>query len=670
MAEEPEPEPQLVRHLPVSPTAALQLPPPPPPLSLAPCFARFALVLRAHGAQGAAARVPLTTQARAVARRQENIEWLSFFSRGTIMFTSLLAVGVAHRVSKSWLQESMLFILFGGFISTGILLYEGGDSDISDRIYVKYFAFEPDVFFYLLLPPIILDAAYNIPAKSNFFYNFSAILCFAFIGTLISTMIIGTGMWSLSLLVLSRGGEEAESMGYERVTWAFKLGSMLSATDPVATLSVLSSFGALRDPHLHNMIFGESILNDAVAIVLFEEFDRAAKLADAAGGGGEGMGAEGWLLVLQGIGTFCWVTAASLALGAVIGMLSAIVTRWWWITGVIHAEILVCIVLPYMAYVVAEAIEVSGIMSLFVCGMIMSHYTRYNITPQAEAVTTHGFHALAFVAEAAVFTLLGADFLLSEFEQTAWDGRAVLAAIPLCLIARACSIFPISAVINCRRASKHERAIPWKSQVVLWFAGLRGAIAYGLAKRWDAEPDSPTNTVTTVMAVVIFTTFVLGSTVASLIRCLGLDGAPDPEIANSAEGSEAKGVDTSVAIDNSVGRRGSEPFVDAAASAALEAEGGLDERDLLNGRGRRRSVPTTPRMAPRKSDFGLMAWFRRMDAEVVTPVLGGKRSNPPTSKPFCGMCERSGSSRRQSNSGQSGQLGAGLLGSGSITGSE
>ena len=99
-----------------------------------------------------------------------------------------------------------------------------------------------------------------------------------------------------------------------------------------------------------------------------------------------------------------WVTLASIALGAVIGTLCAVVTRWWWISGVIHAEILTMMTLPYMAYVVAEALEVSGIMSLFVCGMMMSHYARYNITPEAEAVTTHGFHALAFVSEAAVFT--------------------------------------------------------------------------------------------------------------------------------------------------------------------------------------------------------------------------------------------------------------------------
>ena len=103
----------------------------------------------------------------------------------------------------------------------------------------------------------------------------------------------------------------------------------------------------------------------------------------------------------------------------------------------------------------------------------------------------------------------------------------VALVIPLCLVARACSVFPITAAINCRRRRNGEATMGWRSQVVMWWAGLRGAIAYGLAKRWDAEEDSPPTEVTTAMAVIIFTTFGLGSTVATLIKCLGLDGKPN-----------------------------------------------------------------------------------------------------------------------------------------------
>lgn len=75
---------------------------------------------------------------------------------------------------------------------------------------------------------------------------------------------------------------------------------MLSATDPVATLSVLSSLGAIKDPHLFNLIFGESVLNDAVAIVLYTVFDRAAQRA-----GAEGNDTAAWLAVRIWLALMC-----------------------------------------------------------------------------------------------------------------------------------------------------------------------------------------------------------------------------------------------------------------------------------------------------------------------------------------------------------------------------
>ena len=263
---------------------------------------------------------------------------------------------------------------------------------------------------------------------------------------------------------------------------------------------------------------------------------------------------------------------------------------------------------------------------------------------------------------------LGADFLLSDFQPDAWDLRLVAMIIPLCLVARACSIFPLSALINCRRNGKAEAPIGWKSQLVLWFAGLRGAIAYGLAKRWDAEPVSPPNEVTTVMAVVIFTTFVLGSTVASLIRCLGLEGTPDrDEQAAAAD----KPIKPAASVDDSIeasrgGNAGLGGGLLGAEAASALSEEGLDERTITGQR--KRSVPTMPRMAPRKSDIGMMSWFRNLDATgkqsiaaatllakalklmdlvlnmmgfaVVTPMLGGKRALPPTNEPCCGLFAR------------------------------
>ena len=213
------------------------------------------------------------------------------------------------------------------------------------------------------------------------------------------------------------------------------------------------------------------------------------------------------------------------------------------------------------------------------------------------------------------------------------------------------------------------------------------------------------------MAVVIFTTFVLGSTVASLIRCLGLEGAPSPDLlppgtaasktsssndsilgghghdsggsGSAHEQSSSQpgggGLDASLlntSFDSSGGGGGGggggdggggdlskSLLVGAEATAALEAEGGLDERDM-NG-GRRRSIPTTPRMPPRQGDFGLMAWFRRMDAEMVTPILGGKRAPAPISKPCCGLFESKRHKQQREQQQQSGSSIRGGIGAGS-----
>jgi NhaP-type Na+/H+ or K+/H+ antiporter len=109
-----------------------------------------------------------------------------------------------------------------------------------------------------LLPAIIFEAGYTLE-KEDFFYNIGSVTLFAFIGTVISTIVVALGIYLLTF------------------TGIFKLeitlidcllfGSLISAVDPVATLAI---FNALKvNPTLHYLVFGESVVNDAVAITLF-----------------------------------------------------------------------------------------------------------------------------------------------------------------------------------------------------------------------------------------------------------------------------------------------------------------------------------------------------------------------------------------------------------------
>lgn len=122
-----------------------------------------------------------------------------------------------------------------------------------------------ELFFFLILPPIIFEAGYNVK-KKEFFSNFFTISLYAVIGTIISTLIIGYSVYLLGLMGIA-------SIDTSSPLEALLFGALISAIDPVATLSILGSPDINADPVCYSLVFGESVLNDAVAIVLFKTFE-------------------------------------------------------------------------------------------------------------------------------------------------------------------------------------------------------------------------------------------------------------------------------------------------------------------------------------------------------------------------------------------------------------
>jgi len=119
-------------------------------------------------------------------------------------------------------------------------------------------ALDPEAFFLFLLPPIIFESGYNLH-KANFFANFFTITLFAIVGTIISTVVVGSGIFLFGLIpAVNYSIPLLECLVY---------GALISAVDPVATLAIFSALDV--DPTLHMLVFGESVLNDAVAVVLY-----------------------------------------------------------------------------------------------------------------------------------------------------------------------------------------------------------------------------------------------------------------------------------------------------------------------------------------------------------------------------------------------------------------
>ena len=478
-----------------------------------------------------------------------------YFAVSIVLVVIVMVAQGVHALHMAAVQESMAFIILGIILGVGIRIW-AAEAEGGARLFFKNSVeFNSDYFFFVLLPPIILEAGFSLK-KARFIRNSTSILAFAFIGTLISTFVVGMMIWQGGKYV----GATKENVGidFETPFDSLKFGAMISATDPVATLSVLSSMRPMKDPDLYSMIFGESVLNDAIAVVLFTVFEKMGL-----------SGSVGARSVAGAIGEFFKVSIGSTIMGVGIGLLSALTTRRL-LNGAGHEakalaegheddehggvehhfEVSIVLLFAYAAYVCADTNGLSGIMALFFCGITMGHYTKYNLSQAAKHVTITGFKTMGFVAEAAVFTYLGVDFILADWGD---NGHFHWGFIGLCiaamLLSRALNIFPIAFLLN--KTVRRGRSIPpsessnvfclttrssdvrpllWtESQFMLWFAGLRGAIAYALAKRWGGLRTTQAVEGTTVILVLV-TTFGLGGTVGWVLKKLDMEMEEGDEV--------------------------------------------------------------------------------------------------------------------------------------------
>lgn len=202
-------------------------------------------------------------------------------------------------------------------------------------------SFDYQFFFNLLLPPIILNSGYELH-QGNFFRNIGTILTFAFAGTFISAMVLGVILYLWTRIPL-------EGLDISFVE-AMSVGATLSATDPVTILAIFNTYKV--DPQLYTVIFGESILNDAIAIVLFE---TAQKYREGA--------AAGHLTILslfESIGIFLLVFFGSLVIGLVVGIGTSLFLKYTLVRRFPKIESCLVLLIAYATYFFSNAVHMSG----------------------------------------------------------------------------------------------------------------------------------------------------------------------------------------------------------------------------------------------------------------------------------------------------------------------
>jgi sodium/hydrogen exchanger-like protein 6/7 len=226
------------------------------------------------------------------------------------------------------------FLLLGMVVGL-VLMIVGGDS-IRTMI-----SFDYQIFFNLLLPPIILSSGYELH-QANFFRNIGTILTFAFAGTFLSAVVIGFILYFFTLIPGSLPMSFVD---------AISVGATLSATDPVTILAIFNAYKV--DPKLYTIIFGESILNDAIAIVIFETAQKYKK--------GEAAGLS-IISFFEGTGIFLLVFFCSLFIGFLVGVATALLLKFTYLRRTPKIESCLMVLIPYATYFFSHGLHMSGML--------------------------------------------------------------------------------------------------------------------------------------------------------------------------------------------------------------------------------------------------------------------------------------------------------------------
>lgn len=335
-----------------------------------------------------------------------------------------------------------------------------------------------DLLFFTLLPPLIFDAAINIH-WADMRRDLGVLCSMAGFGVLISAAVIGFG---LSVLVPWGLGP------------ALVFGVLISATDPVAVIAIMRESGIAG--RLRLLLEAESLLNDGVAAVAFTI--------------GVSIVMGGSFTLLTILGTAAVSIAGGIAAGLLVSGCAMLVAGR---TDEHLVEIALSTVAAYGSFLLAEEFHCSGILATLTAGLVLANTGHIgSFSDKGRGALEAFWEFAAFVANSIVFLLMGirGSELLSS---TSFLPAA--AAILLSLAGRGAGV-----VGSALPFWKSRQKIPWQSQGLLVWGGLRGALAMALALTLPPGFPHRDDIVVVAFAVVAFSVIVQGITIAPIMRRL------------------------------------------------------------------------------------------------------------------------------------------------------
>lgn len=355
----------------------------------------------------------------------------------------------------------------------------------------------PNIILYILLPTLVFEAAINIDTRL-LVKNLVPVMTLALPGLVIATLITGSLVAWLTPLPLGP---------------AMLFGGLISATDPVAVIAVFKELGAPK--RLTMLVDGESLFNDATAIVMFDII-VGLLISGAAFGATTVFGAGAHFLFVFFGGT---------VVGAIIGYIMMQLLRFAKDDPLV--KIAFTTVIAYAAFIISQYyLKLSGVMGTVGAGLVVGYFGSTLFSPNVKAYIKQFWEFASFAANCYIFLLLGLteDYLSRDANHLAHVLLYVVIAIVVVTIARAVIVFGLIPCLN-KLKGQHKTRLPYQS--IIFWGGLRGALPIGLAMSLNPEiVGGEANRMLILdftLGVVLFTLLVQGTTVGWLMNKFGLN---------------------------------------------------------------------------------------------------------------------------------------------------
>lgn len=352
-------------------------------------------------------------------------------------------------------------------------------------------ALTPHLIFQAFLPPLLFEAALALHWR-ELRRDALPVLVLSVFGVVVSALVVTVGM---------------AAWAHWPVSAAALFGVLIAATDPVSVIATFKENKIVGRVRL--LVEAESLCNDGVAAVFF-----ALALAWAEGGGG--------LTPAHALGALFWTSAGGVGVGlAVGGLLIALAGR----TEDYLVETALTAVAAFGSFSLAQHWGVSGVLATVTAGLLLGNVGLLRgeegeedgraLTPRGREVVLAFWDFAAFAANSLIFLLIGLDVARRSFSRLGLG--ALCLAVGLTLLGRAASVYPL-----CLPFARTRLRIAPHHQHLLFWGGMRGALALALALSLPAAIPDRDRIVLAAFGVVAFSVVVQGVTMPLLLRRLKL----------------------------------------------------------------------------------------------------------------------------------------------------